>query len=346
MKTKHLNLQNPKNKYISILLCLSLLTLFLSGCSAPFQKNNLSVKSTFVAFDTIVVITLYGTDDSDILQDVQNICTDYENLFSRTVPDSDVYRINHANGETVTVSPETISLIKESLAYSALTDGAVDITIAPVKDLWDFSSLDKTAAKEALPDEAALNEALSHVDYHCIQYDETACTVTLTDPDAQIDLGFIAKGYIADALKEYLLSNGITSAIINLGGNVLTIGTKPDGTPFQVGIEKPFETTSIMETLSINDRSVVTSGIYERYFQIGDTVYHHILNPQTGYPVSNNLLSVTIISDSSMEGDALSTSCLLLGLTEAQTLIESLDGIDAVFITDDYEIYDTRSLSD
>ncbi|MGN0132789.1 MAG: FAD:protein FMN transferase [Lachnospiraceae bacterium] len=345
MKIKHQLYPKRKNlitKYPGILFPLCLLLFSLTGCTVP-TANNTSVQDTVIAFDTVVTITLYGTDDTDTLQGALDLCRSYENLFSRTVPGSDVYRINHADGEPVSVSPETITLIRQSLSYSKLTDGAIDITIAPVKDLWDFSSADRNADKTALPDENALSEALSHVDYTGIRYDEAACTVTLTDPDAQIDLGFIAKGYIADKIKEYLISHGITSATVNLGGNVLTIGNKPDGTPFKIGIEKPFETNTPIEVLSISDQSVVTSGIYERYFQIDDMIYHHILDPKTGYPVSNDLLSVTIISDSSMEGDALSTTCLMLGLTDAQALINSLDGIEAVFITKDYAIHDSRN---
>lgn len=343
MKTTYFPFQNKSRKYkaMPLILC-AVLGFLLCGCSFARNSKNQSVQNTILAFDTVVTITLYGTDDTTVLTEALNLCKDYEALLSRTLPDSDVYKINHASGRPVVVSPETIFLIKESLRYSELTDGAVDITIAPVRELWNFTSQDQNASTALLPDSEDLSNALSHVDYRCIQYDETANTVTLTDPQAQIDLGFIAKGYIADSVKTYLEKNGITSAVINLGGNVLTIGEKPDGSPFRIGIEKPFATTETMDVLSVTDSSVVTSGIYERYFQIGDTIYHHILNPRTGYPISNNLLSVTILSDSSVEGDALSTSCLLLGFEDARRLIESLDGIDAVFITDDYQIYDTR----
>lgn len=334
-------LQRRKRKSVAFLSVFCMLVFCLTGCSVPAGKNAV-IQDTVIAFDTVVTITLYGTGDTDALDGAIALCQSYDSLFSRTTEGSDVYRINHAKGETVTVSPETITLIRQSVAYSELTDGAIDITIAPVKDLWDFSSVEKIADASALPEETALTDALSHVDYRCISYDEAACTVTLSDPEAQIDLGFIAKGYIADRVKEYLVSEGITSATINLGGNVLTVGSKPDGTPFQIGIEKPFETATPIDVLSITDRSVVTSGVYERCFQIEDVLYHHILDPKTGYPVSNDLLSVTIVSDSSMEGDALSTACLMLGLDDAMTLINGMDDIDAVFITKDYEIHRSR----
>ena len=328
-------------KKLTTLFCVILLACSVCGCTLPGSEKNQSVQKTIIAYDTVVTITLYGTTDEAVLSDVANMCMSYEALFSRTIEGSDIYRINHSNGAPVTVNPETLLLIKESIRFSELTDGAIDITIAPVRDLWDFTDNDMASSASdsfTLPDDAALSDALSHVDYHCIQYDEATNTVTLTDPQAQIDLGFIAKGYIADKIKEYLLSQGISSAIINLGGNVLTIGSKPDQTPFKIGIEKPFDTTTSLDVLSVNDRSVVTSGIYQRYATYNDEIYHHILNPETGYPVSGDLLSVTILSDSSMIGDALSTSCLLLGVEESKQLLANFDTVEAVFVTSDYEI--------
>ena len=317
-------------------LCLTAcICLSLSGCR---RNADLSyIQSTVIALDTVVTITLYDTKDQAVLDQAVALCGDYEKLFSRTLPESDIYRINHSHGKPVKVDSQTLFLIKEALTYCELTEGAVDITIAPVKELWDFSG----SNEPHLPDETALSKALSHVDYHCITYDEEALTVTLTDPDAMIDLGFIAKGYIADRIKEYLISAGVTSAIIDLGGNVLTIGEKPDGTAFAIGIQTPFE-DSVIEVLPTRDSSVVTAGVYERCFTINGTLYHHILDTRTGYPVTNGLISVTILSASSMEGDALSTTCLILGPEKAKSLLNEREGIDAILITEDYEIYNTR----
>lgn len=336
MKIKH-----SFTKIITTLLCILLLACAICGCTLPGSEKNQSVQKTIVAYDTVVTITLYGTTDTAILEDAATMCASYEQLFSRTVEGSDVYRINHSNGAPVTVNPETLLLIKESIRFSELTDGAIDITIAPVRDLWDFTDSDMASdhsGEFTLPDDSALSDALSHVDYLCIQYDEAANTVTLTDPQAQIDLGFIAKGYIADQLKAFLISKGVDSAVINLGGNVLTIGNKPDGSAFKIGIEKPFDTATSLDVLSVSDRSVVTSGIYQRYVKSNGNIYHHILDPKTGYPASGDLLSVTILSDSSMIGDALSTSCLLLGVEESQTLLSIFDNVEAVFVTTDYKI--------
>ena len=164
--------------------------------------------------------------------------------------------------------------------------------------------------------------------------------MTLTDPEAQIDLGGIAKGYIADRLKEYLESQGIEHALIDLGGNMLTLGGRYDGSDFRIGLQEPFaDTGTVMAAVTVNDQSVVTSGDYERYFEKDGVIYHHILDPDTGYPIQNDLDQVTIISDESVDGDALSTTCFALGLEDGLELIQSLDGIEAVFVTKDGEIH-------
>ena len=215
----------------------------------------------------------------------------------------------------------------------------LDITIAPVKDLWDFTP----EGTHKLPGDDTLAEALSHVDYHNLIVENN--TVTLSDPESSIDLGCIAKGYIADRLKEYLVGEGVTSAILNLGGNVLTIGGKPSGDPFVLGIRRPFaDSNDSIAAIRTSGRSLVSSGVYERYFVLNGTRYHHLLNPHTGMPQDNYLLSVTILSASSTEGDALSTVCFLLGPEKGMELIESLPDTEAVFITDDYELHPSSGL--
>jgi len=189
-----------------------------------------------------------------------------------------------------------------------------------------------------IPDQKVLEEAVSHIDYKNIQVDGT--TVTMKDPKCRIDLGGIAKGYIADRLKEYLEKEGIEHATINLGGNVLTIGTKPDGSDYKIGIQKPFAADGeVLEVLSVHDRSVVSSGDYERYFEKDGVIYHHILDPQSGWPVQNDLDQVTILSDSSADGDALSTTCYVLGLEKGMKLIQEMDDVEAIFVTKDGEIH-------
>ena len=320
-----------KRYYRLILLCMVMV--LLCGCSLttkePFSKTGFH-------FDTVITITLYDSKDEKILNTCFDYCKEFENRVSRTIENSDISMINHANGQPIEVSNTTIELLKKGIEFGELTDGAFDITIAPLSELWDFKNNPGN-----IPSGADINEALSHVNYKNIVIEGN--TVTLTDPKAAIDLGGIAKGYMADQLKKYLLNEGVTSAIINLGGNVLTIGEKPDGTSFNIGIQKPFdEQNATITSVQVKDSSVVTSGSYERYFEVNNTIYHHILNTDTGYPCDNQLLGVTILSEESIDGDALSTTCFALGLEEGQNLIKSLENIDAIFVTDDYEIIDTR----
>lgn len=292
------------------------------------------VSKTGFYLDTVVTITLYGTDDAALIQNCFDLISDYEAMLSRTAEGSDIWKLNHSEGEPVEVSKETASLLKLALRFCALSQGAFDITIAPVVDLWDFHE----DGSHDLPDQYLLNQALSHVDYRRISIDGT--TVTLNDPQAEIDLGGIAKGYIADRLRDYLLSQNIPGAMIDLGGNILTVGVKPDGSPWRIGIRRPFAAVAsdLIATVTTPGGSVVTSGTYERYFEKNGELYHHILDVSNGYPADTGLLSVSILSGSSAEGDALSTACFLLGMEKGLEQIESLDGIEALFVLDDYSI--------
>ena len=303
----------------------------LSGCTTLPKSESLTMTGTY--FDTVVQIEVWGADQ-DMIEHCRKMCETYEQMLSATIKTSEISRINNAGGEPVSVSDDTAELIEKGIEYGELSDGLFDITIAPASSLWDFTdNEDKT-----IPDPAELAEAVSHIDYRCVHVDGN--TVVLTDPEAQIDLGGIAKGYIADRLKEYLESEGIEHALIDLGGNMLALGGRYDGTDFRIGLQKPFaETGTAMAALSINDQSVVTSGDYERYFEKDGVIYHHILAPSTGYPVQNDLDQVTIISDRSVDGDALSTTCFAMGLEDGMELIRSLDGVEAIFVTKDGEIH-------
>ncbi len=320
-------------KQLSRFILLCMIMVLLCGCSNATKEP---LSKTGFHFDTVITITLYNSKDEKILNTCFDYCKEFENLVSRTIKTSEISKINHANSQPVEVSNTTIELLKKGIEFGELTDGAFDITIASLMELWDIKNNPGN-----VPSETDITEALSHVNYKNIVIEGN--TVTLTDPETAIDLGGIAKGYMADQLKEYLLSEGVTSAIINLGGNVLTIGEKPDGTHFNIGIQKPFDKqNATITSVSVKDSSVVTSGSYERYFKVDDTIYHHILNTENGYPCDNGLLSVTILSEKSIDGDALSTACFALGLEEGQKLIESMQDIDAVFVTNEYEIINTR----
>ncbi|MCR4924150.1 MAG: FAD:protein FMN transferase, partial [Lachnospiraceae bacterium] len=249
-------------------------------------------------------------------------------MLSKTVSDSDVYRINNAKGKPVTVSDETVYLLTKAIEYSQKYEGIFDVTIGAVTDLWDFRS-----GTDVIPDEDAIAKALKTVDYKNIVINNN--TVTLKNPDTKIDLGAMAKGYIADRMKEYLNSGGCHEGIINLGGNVLTIGPKASGEPYIIGIRKPFKDDGEISTsVKVDDKSVTTSGCTERYFIKDDRLYHHIINPKTGYPFESDLYSVTIVSDSSLEGDVTGTIFYAMGEEKAYKLIKENPDITGIIITD------------
>lgn len=309
--------------------------LLLTGCSGAKSSTQTDQDLTYtdMLFDTVIKIQILDPADESILDGLKKLCEKYDTMFSITNTDSELYKLNHANGQPFTVSSETANLIQEGIHYSELSGGAFDLTIEPVSALWDFK-----ADKPTVPSSDAIAQAVSHVDYTKIDIQDN--TVTLEDPEAGIDLGAIAKGYTADQVKTYLKKQGIKHAIINLGGNVDVIGTKPDGSKYNIGIQKPFdESGEAITSVQLKDQTVVTSGIYERYFKKNGKLYHHILDPRTGYPCENNLYSVSIITDSSTKADALSTTCFLLGYEKGMELIQSMDGVEAIFITDDEKVH-------
>ncbi|MBQ9664389.1 MAG: FAD:protein FMN transferase [Oscillospiraceae bacterium] len=289
-------------------------------------------KSVFGFYlDTVIQLTAYIEDDEP-LRDALDECERYEQLLSRTVEGSDVWRINHADGSPVTVSEDTLQILETARQISELSNGAFDVSIAPVSTLWDF-----TSGEVVLPDADTLENAAALVDYTKIQIEGD--TVTLPQ-GMMIDLGGIAKGYIADAVKDYLVERGVESAILSFGGsNIATIGLKPDGSPWRIGIQDIDLPTGAYMLVSQNfGGSTVTSGIYERGFDLDGVYYHHLLDSETGWPVQNELASVTIFSESSMLGDALSTTAFVLGTEAGTELIESLDGVEALFIARDRSV--------
>lgn len=305
----------------------------VSGCT----RNAEPVTETGFYLDTIVQITLYDTNGVDSCKENIRECftliDDYEHLFSATIEGSDIWNINHADGNPVTVSDDTVSLLQTALHYCELADGQVDLTVLPLSELWNFGS-EKDPRR---PDDENIKDAVSHIDYHSVLINGNI--VTLADPDASIDLGFIAKGYIADRLKEYLLSQGVESACISLGGNLVTIGSKPDRQPYRIGIQKPFAPEGeIITAIDVSDASVVSSGVYERYFYEEGTLYHHLLDTSTGFPADKNIAGVTILAPLSVDADALSTTCYFLGIDAGMQLIESLENTEALYITMDGEL--------
>lgn len=321
-------------KNMLVLVCLVTLVSTLHACN-PVLTEPISV--TGYKLNTYVTVSAYtlGSHKTDevyaILNQTLTLCDYYENLFSRTLSDSILYKIN--NQETNIVPAELAELIRKGIYYGELSNGAFDITIGSVSSLWDF-----TAKTPTVPDKNDIEQALQYVDYTNIKLTDNSdgnCTISMPRGTI-IDLGAIAKGYIADKIKDLLVSRGIDKAVINLGGNILCVGNKQNNRNFNIAIKNPFsENGTPLVTLSLNNKSAVSSGTYERYFYENDTFYHHILNSDTGYPCDNELTGVTIISDASVDGDCLSTVCFALGTDKGMKLIEETDGVEALFLTND-----------
>ncbi len=341
-----------RKKSKKYLLFAGLFIILTTGCNTINSNDgktdsNTPISKNAFKLNTIVTITIYDSRDESLLDGALAVCDEYEQLYSRTLETSELYKLNNGLLENVNnnksswyVSDKLADILDKGLYYSKLTGGAFDITVEPVTSLWDFP-----AENPVVPAPAVIKEAVTRVGYKNLSLEGN--TVTFKKDQMGIDLGAIAKGYIADRIKEYLVEQGVKSAMINLGGNVLCVGGKPAGDAFKVGIQKPFadrnEVAAIME---IKDLSVVSSGVYERYFIKDNTLYHHILDPSTGYSYDNGIISTTIISKKSVDGDGLSTSCFALGLEEGMELINSLEDTNAVFITEDYVLHYSEGFFD
>ncbi|WP_425446466.1 FAD:protein FMN transferase [Dethiothermospora halolimnae] len=333
---------SKKIKYISLFIMIILSVNILYGCNTSNNKNTPISKTNFY-LDTVITIKLYDNVDDTIFNKVFDRIEEIENKMTINKNTSEVIDINSNSGENfVKVSRDTFNVIEKSLYYSELSKGYFDITVGPIVKLWNIGSDDAR-----VPTKDEIKATLPKVDYKKILINKDTKEVMLKDKGMVIDLGGIAKGYVADEVKNLLVDNGVEHGIINLGGNVYTLGTKVDGSKWKIGIQNPLETRgAYIGTVSVSNKSIVTSGIYERFFEKDGKRYHHILSPFTGYPVNNNLSGVSIISDKSIDGDALSTSIFSIGLKEGKKIIENLDGVDAIFITKDKKISITSGLKD
>lgn len=350
---------------LAVFLVISVLVLWIGiryERRHPETEQGQECSITGFAFDTVYTITIYQGGNQDMLDQCVAKCAEYEQIFSRTLETSELYRVNllselcgkqdiaavdrleeenqlpkYQVGKDgsleVELSEPLAELVAAGIEYGVVSKGEFDITIAPVSCLWDF-----TADHPKLPEQSAIARALPYVDYRTVTIQKQR--LHFRRPGIGLDLGGIAKGYIADQLKKYLVAQGVESALIDLGGNILCIGGKPDGSDFRIGIQHPFaERNETIATVALQGRSVVSSGIYERYFTDQDHMYHHILDPETGYPRENDLMAVTIVSDQSVDGDGFSTSCFGLGLDEGMQLINRTKGVTAVFITKDEKLH-------
>lgn len=322
--TKALTFTGGKMKIKGFLL--TILLIMLTGCSKEPEER------TIFAMDTVMTISAYT--DQEVIQKAVDRIYELESLFSVGTENSDIYTLNTTG--SLTAHTDTTALLNKAVEMSELTEGAFEPTIYPLVKEWGFIS------KEfKVPDQKTIDSLLLNVDYNNLTISEN--NISLKN-NAEIDLGGIAKGYTSQQLMELFKSEGVASAIVSLGGNVQALGTKPDGSKWRVGIQSP-DNDSYIGIIDIADKAVITSGGYQRYFEEKGVAYHHILDPETGYPANSGLKSVTIVSSDGAMADSLSTAIYIMGYEEAVKFWQENTGFDMILVDDNNEIYVTKNIA-
>jgi len=317
--------------------------LMLASCLKGSSREQYHSRTQF-AMNTLCTVILYGEANPDVHTAVFARIDEIESRMNNFLPDSDISRINAAAGiQPITVHEEVFFMIKRAKYFAEISGGAFDPTIGPLVSLWGV-----TTENPSVPESGEINNALSFINWNDITLDEEALTVFLNRRGMSLDLGAIAKGYAADEAVALIKAAGVDRAIVDLGGNVFTVGMKDvqTQTPWNVGLRNPFQGKSPhIGIISGGDITVVTSGVDQRYFEEGGVRYHHLFSPFDGYPAQNGLVSVTVTAAVSADADALSTAAFVLGYEKGSALIESYDGAEAIFVFDDKSIRKTSGAS-
>ncbi len=333
------------NMKIGLILGVILLSSFLIfGCSED-EEYQLIQQSEF-ALGTYNQVTIYAPSEEigqNIMEDVFARVDEIENLMSINIEESDISNLNdHAGQSSVIVDSETFHLLRLGKEYKELTEGTFNIGIGALIQLWDIGG-----DNQRVPEKSEIEALLGHTDLNQLTLNEETYEAKIEDSKMVVDLGGIAKGYAVDEAVQVIKDHGIDHAIVDFGGDVYVLGGNPDGNDWRIGISTPeIGESGVVGRLFSSNMSVVSSGDYERYFIENDELYHHIIDPSTGYPTDNNLASVTVVSDTALEGDVLSTAVFVMGLEEGLDFINGLEGVEAVLITDAKEVYVTPGLSD
>lgn len=308
-----------------------------SGDAGEAKKEIKKESKEFFAMNTIIDLTVYAEEPSEILAEAGKRIQNYENLFSVNIDTSDVAKLNRAGGTPVQVSPETYELIQKGIEVSERTGGLFDISVYPLVRAWGF-----TTEEYRIPAQKEREEILKNVDYSRIEL-SGEYTVRLPE-EMQIDLGGIAKGYVSQKLIELFREKPIKAAVVSLGGNVQTYGEKPDGTLFTVGITDPKDGTGILGMIEVGEKAVITSGSYQRYFEKDGVVYHHIMDKRTGAPADSDLKSVTVISDEGERADGLATALFVMGKEKAIEFDKANEDIQLILIDEQNEVWTSEGI--
>lgn len=320
------------------MLAFFLAALCLTACSGLTEDSMEAYSESFFAMDTYMTFTAYGVNAETALLQAENRIMELEGLWSVTDAGSDIYAVNHSGGEPVAVHEETEELISFALDMAEKTEGALEPTIYPVLRAWGF-----TTGENHIPPDQEIAELLERVGYRRVQQENGNISL---EEGSMLDLGAVGKGYAGDEAAQVLRENGITSALLDIGGNIQAVGTKPDGSSWRVGLKDPFS-GGVLGVIQAADEAIVTSGSYERYF-IGEDGkrYGHIIDPATGYPVDNGLASVSVIAREGKLCDALSTSLFVMGLENAEDYWRQQQGFDMILVMEDGNIYITEGMED
>lgn len=330
----------------SRLLPILLALLLLTGCTQPAPSADVNISASpsaggspnetiLFAMDTVMKLTVYG--DEALLTAAEARINELEDKLSVTNENSEIYAVNH-NGSGA-LSGDTADLLSKALDLCRRTQGALDLSIYPVVRAWGF-----TTGEYCVPGNDVLSKLLTHVDYTRIAFDEKAGQVSL-EPGMEIDLGSVAKGYTGDQLVSLFQQAGVTSALVNLGGNIQALGSKPDGSPWRIAVQDPLG-DGYIGVLDVVDQAVITSGGYERYFEEDGQTYWHIIDPATGAPARSGLISVTIVGDSGLLCDGLSTALFVKGYEGAVDFWREAGDFEMVLVLEDGQIALTEGLED
>lgn len=342
-----------RKKYTYLLLMLAALIVGLTACGkADEQENTAKINKQPYSDEqfllgTYVQVKIYDEGKKDVLEKAFDRVKELGDKITINQSGSEIDEVNaNAGIKPVKVSEDVYYLAKQAYEYSEDSAGGFDMAIGAVTQLWRIGFSD--ARK---PEQTEIDAALKLVDYHKVQFDDDAQTIYLEEKGMKIDLGAIAKGYITDEVVKVLKKNEVTTAIVDLGGNVYVLGHSPRGEdkPWTVGIQDPNEARgTVLGTIHEKNKTLVTSGIYERFLEVDGVKYHHLFDPKTGYPFDNDIASVTIITDKSIDGDGLSTAVFSMGVKKGLEYVEDdlHDGTDAIFVTREGKVYVTKDIED
>ena len=313
------------------LLCIAMLT------ACQNSDENKKVSKDIFAMDTYMTVTAYGKNAENGVNKAVDEINRLETVLSAEKQESDIYKLNETGSGTL--STETKNIVSKALEINKTTNGAFDISIYPLMVKWGF-----TTQKYNVPSKNEISKLLKDVDSSKIIFDEKSGNIKLKE-NMKIDLGGIAKGYTSNRVMQIFKECGVKSGLVSLGGNVQALGTKTDGTAWQIAIENPDKSSDYIGVVSVKDKAVITSGGYERYFEKNGKTYHHILDPETGYPAESGVKSVTIVSDDGTLADALSTSLFVMGKEKALDYWrEHKNEFDTVLVEDNGDITITGGL--